>query len=424
MNTITPILNPLTLPNGAVLKNRLLMAPMTTCTGFYDGTVTSELVEYYRDRAGSIGTVIVECCFIDPKGPAFPGAIAIDSDNKISGLSKIADAIKSKGSKAILQIYHGGRMVEPELIGGRTPVAPSAIAAPREGATTPQALTAEEVEVMITKFGDAVNRAIKAGFDGVEIHGANTYLIQQFYSPNSNQRDDKWGGSRDNRARFPLEVLEITHKMAQRFAAPSFIIGYRFSPEELEVPGIRWDDTLYLLEKLAARGLDYVHFSVGQLLRPSIVDREDPTPLITKYLAQRSETLAKVPVIGVGGVVNKADAESALEHGFDLVAVGKACIAYPDWADRIIKNDHLELFIDSTQREALNIPEPLWRFSLVDAMIRDVSTGGRKYKAGVYQEKVEAEALKLRINVVLDTDRIRYHPGAGRHAGRRFHHHL
>lgn len=406
MNTITPILNPLTLPNGAVLKNRLLMAPMTTCTGFYDGTVTSELIEYYRDRAGSIGTVIVECCFIDSKGPAFPGAIAIDSDNKISGLSKIADAIKSKGSKAILQIYHGGRMVEPELIGGRTPVAPSAIAAPREGTTTPQALTAEEVEVMITKFGDAVNRAIKAGFDGVEIHGANTYLIQQFYSPNSSQRDDKWGGSRDNRARFPLEVLEITHKMAQRFAAPSFIIGYRFSPEELEVPGIRWDDTLYLLEKLAARGLDYVHFSVGQLLRPSIVDREDPTPLITKYLAQRSETLAKVPVIGVGGVVNKADAETALEHGFDLVAVGKACIAYPDWVDRIIKNDHLELFIDSTQREALNIPEPLWRFSLVDAMIRDVSTGGRKYKAGVYQEKVEAEALKLRINVVLDTDRI------------------
>lgn len=406
MNTLTPILNPLTLPNGAVLKNRLVMAPMTTCTGFYDGTVTSELVEYYRCRAGSIGTVIVECCFIDTKGPAFPGAIGIDSDNKIPGLKRIADAIKSEGSLAILQIYHGGRMVEPELIGGKKPVAPSAIAAPREGATTPQALTAEEVDVMITKFGDAVNRAIKAGFDGVEIHGANTYLIQQFYSPNSNQRDDKWGGSRDNRARFPLEVLDITHKMADRFAHKGFIIGYRFSPEELEVPGIRFDDTMYLLEKLAARGLDYVHFSVGQLLRPSIVDTSDPTPLITKFRAMRSETLAKVPVIGVGGVLNKADAESALEHGFDLVAVGKACIAYPNWADRIINNEQLELYIDSTQREALNIPEPLWRFSLVDAMIRDVSDSGRKYKAGVYQEKVEAEALKLKINVTLDTDRI------------------
>jgi len=406
MNKLTPVLNPLILPNGAVLKNRLLMAPMTTCTGFYDGTVTSELVEYYRDRAGSIGTIIVECCFIDRMGPAFPGAIAIDSDNKIPGLKKIADAIKSKGSKAVLQIYHGGRMVEPELIGGRTPVAPSALAAPREGATTPKELSGEEVEVMITKFGDAVNRAIKAGFDGVEIHGANTYLIQQFYSPNSNQRTDKWGGDREKRTTFPMEVLEITHKMADRFADDHFIIGYRFSPEELEVPGIRFDDTMYLLEKLAARGLDYVHFSVGQLLRPSIVDTTDPTPLITKFRAMRSETLAKVPVIGVGGVVNKADAEKALEYGFDLVAVGKACIAYPDWADRIINNDHLELFIDSNKREELNIPEPLWRFSLVDAMIRDTSTTGRKYKAGVYQEKVEAEALKLKISVTLDTDRI------------------
>jgi len=406
MNTLTPLLNPLTLPKGAVLKNRLVMAPMTTCTGYYDGGVTSDLVEYYRVRAGTLGTVIVECAFIDNRGPAFPGAIAIDSDNKIPGLARIAQAIKSQGSKAILQIYHGGRMVEPALIGGKTPVAPSAIAAPREGATTPQALSADEVETMIKKFGDAVNRAIKAGFDGVEIHGANTYLIQQFYSPNSNQRTDKWGGSRENRARFPLEVLEITHQMADRFAAADFIIGYRFSPEEIEIPGIRWDDTLWLLEALAARGLDYVHFSVGQLLRPSIVDTSDPTPLIAKYSAQRSARLAKVPVIGVGGVVNKADAELALESGFDLVAVGKACIAYPDWADRIISNEHLDLYIDSSRREALTIPEPLWRFSLVDAMIRDVSDGHRKYKAGVYQAKVEAEALKLKINVTLDTDRI------------------
>lgn len=406
MSMLTPILNPLTLPNGAVLKNRLVMAPMTTCTGFYDGTVTSELVEYYRVRAGSIGTVIVECCYIDNRGPAFPGAIAIDSDNKIHGLAKIAHAIKSQGSKAILQIYHGGRMVEPALIGGKTPVAPSAIAAPREGATTPQALTAEDVETMITKFGDAVNRAIKAGFDGVEIHGANTYLIQQFFSPNSNQRTDQWGGDRDQRARFPLAVLDITHQMAERFASPSFIIGYRFSPEEIEVPGIRFDDTIYLLDKLAERGLDYVHFSVGSLLRPSIVDTQDPTPLIKKFLAMRSARLAKIPVIGVGGVVNKSDAEMALESGYDLVAVGKACIAYPDWTDRIIKNDPLELYIDSNKREALTIPEPLWRFSLVDAMIREVGATGRKYKAGVYQEKVEEEALKLKINVTLDTDRI------------------
>jgi len=400
------ILSPFTLPNGVELKNRLLMAPMTTCTGYYDGTVTSELVEYYRVRAGSIGTIIVECCFVDDLGLAFPGAIGIDNDEKIAGLAKIAEAIKAEGSKAILQIYHGGRMVEPKLIGGRTPIAPSAIAAPRDGAATPVAMTTAEVEAMVVKFGEAVRRAIQAGFDGVEIHGANTYLIQQFFSPNSNQRDDEWGGSRDNRAKFPLAVLDITHKMARQYADDAFIIGYRFSPEELEVPGIRFDDTMFLLEKLAARGVDYLHFSVGAALRPSINDTSDPTPLIDKYCAMRSDVLAQVPVMGVGGVVNAAEAEQGLDHGYDLIAVGRACIAYPDWAARIAKGENLDLFIDSTQREALNIPEPLWRFSLVEAMIRDMSMGEAKFKPGLFVETVQDDTSEMVINVSLETDRI------------------
>lgn len=406
MNSHDQLLSPFTLPNGTQLKNRILMAPMTTCTGYFDGSVTSELVEYYRERAGSIGTIIVECAFVDDKGLAFPGALGIDSDDKIAGLRKIAQAIQAKGSKAVLQIYHGGRMVEPSLIGGRTPVGPSAIAAPRDGAATPSALTTQEVEEMVGKFGEAVRRAIKAGFDGVEIHGANTYLIQQFFSPNSNQRDDEWGGSREKRARFPLAVLEATHKMVRQYADPSFIIGYRFSPEEIEVPGIRFDDTLYLLEQLVELGLHYLHFSMGYTLRPSIVDTNDATPLIKKYVAMRSEKLAQVPIMGVGGVVNSTDAEEAIEHGYDLVAVGKACIAYPDWTDRISRGETLELFIDSTQREALTIPEPLWRFSLVDAMIRDMSMPTGKFKSGVFQEKVQDEANELLINVSLETDRI------------------
>jgi len=400
------ILSPFTLPNGTELKNRLLMAPMTTCTGYYDGTVSNELVEYYRARAGSIGTIIVECCFVDDLGLAFPGALGIDNDEKIAGLAKIAAAIQGEGSKAILQIYHGGRMVEPKLIGGRTPIAPSALAAPREGAATPVAMTTAEVEAMVGKFGDAVRRAIQAGFDGVEIHGANTYLIQQFFSPNSNQRDDEWGGSRDNRARFPLAVLDITHKMVRQYADDAFIIGYRFSPEELEVPGIRFDDTLFLLEKLAARGVDYLHFSLGASLRSSIVDTDCPTPLIEKYCAMRSATLAQVPIMGVGGIVNAADAEQGLDHGYDLIAVGRACIAYPDWTDRIARGEELELFIDSTQREALQIPEPLWRFSLVEAMIRDMSMGASKFKPGLFVETVQDDTNELVINVSLETDRI------------------
>lgn len=402
-NTFKPFI----LPNGVELKNRIMMAPMTTCSGFHEGSVTHDLIEYYQVRAGDIGTIIVECGFVDDKGLAFPGAIGLDSDDKIEGLAKIAEAIKSKGSKAIIQVYHGGRMVEPKLIGGQLPVGPSAIAAPRPGAATPIELTNDEVEHMIDKFGQAVRRAIQAGFDGVEIHGANTYLIQQFYSPNSNQRNDKWGGSRDNRTRFPLAILDITHSMVKQYANSNFIIGYRFSPEELEVPGIRFDDTMYLLEKLAEKGLDYIHFSMGAILRPSIVDTQDPTPLIRKYVAMRSETLAKIPVVGVGNVVNQTDIDAALENGYDLVAVGRACIAYPDWVSRIEKGEKLELVINSDKREALKIPEPLWHFSLVESLIRDVNLSVKKFKPGDYQEKVNDESYEFVINVELAKDFIK-----------------
>ncbi|WP_085247914.1 flavocytochrome c [Gilliamella mensalis] len=401
------IFKPLTLPNGIRLKNRIMMAPMTTCSGFYDGSVTHDLIEYYRVRSGEIGTIIVECGFVDNKGLAFPGAIGLDSDEKIEGLAKIAKIIKEQGSTAIIQVYHGGRMVEPKLIGGQSPVGPSAIAAPRPNAPTPIELTAAEVDDMIDKFGQAVRRAIQAGFDGIEIHGANTYLIQQFYSPNSNQRNDKWGGSRDNRTRFPLAVLDITHNMVKQYATSEFIVGYRFSPEELEVPGIRFDDTMYLLEKLAEKGLDYFHFSMGATLRPSIVDTQDPTPLINKYVAMRSETLAKIPVVGVGNVINKNDVDNAIDNGYDLVAVGRACIAYPDWISRIKKGEKLELFINSDKREELNIPEPLWRFSLVESLIRDVNLNVKKFQPGNYQETVNDESYEFLINVELGKDFIK-----------------
>ena len=120
----------------------------------------------------------------------------------------------------------------------------------------------------------------------------------------------------------------------------------------------------------------------------------------------RSDTLAQVPVMGVGGVVNAADAEQGLDHGYDLIAVGRACIAYPDWASRIAAGEELELFIDSTQREALHIPEPLWRFSLVEAMIRDMSMGDAKFKPGMFVETVHDDANELVINVSLENDHI------------------
>ena len=125
-------------------------------------------------------------------------------------------------------------------------------------------LTSIEIDEIITAFGEATRRAIEAGFDGIEIHGANTYLIQQFYSPFTNSRTDKWGGSRENRMRFPLAVLKACQEAIKKYANRPFILGYRFSPEEPSTPGLTMADTFYLVDVLAECGLDYLHVSLGE----------------------------------------------------------------------------------------------------------------------------------------------------------------
>lgn len=194
--------------SGVKLHNRIVMAPMTIQSAFFDGGVTQEMINYYAARSGDAGAIIVESAFVENYGRAFPGALGIDTDSKIAGLTKLADAIKAKGSKAILQIYHAGRMANPEFNGGHQPISASPVAALRDNAETPLEMTKEQIEEMIERFGDAVNRAILAGFDGVEIHGANTYLIQQFFSPHSNRRNDKWGGNIERRTSFHWLYLQ------------------------------------------------------------------------------------------------------------------------------------------------------------------------------------------------------------------------
>lgn len=356
------LLSPITLPSGQALKNRILMAPMTTQSAYFDGSMTEELMAYYAERSGNAAAIIVESAFVEDKGRGFFGALGIDHDDKIEGLSRLAKAIKNKGSKAYIQIYHAGRMAWPEMNGGATPISASAVAALRPNAPVPTEMTHQAILEMIDAFKEAVRRAIKAGFDGVELHGANTYLLQQFFSPHSNRRQDAWGGSREKRAKFPLEVLKAAHHVVAEEGAQNFVIGYRFSPEELEEPGIRFEDSMYLLNTLAEEGLDYVHFSMGDYLRTSIVDSNDLEPTIAKYHKLRSEALATIPVIGVGGVLQKADAEQALEAGYDMLAVAKGFLVQNDWAQSIMEGKEVPTFADINDREKLVIPTPLWKF--------------------------------------------------------------
>ncbi|CAM2858162.1 flavocytochrome c [Vibrio rarus] len=351
------------------LKSRIVMAPMTIQSAFFDGGVTQEMIDYYAARSGEAGAVIVESAFVENYGRAFPGALGINSDKHIAGLTKLATAIKEKGSKAILQIYHAGRMANGEFNGGHQPISASAVAALRDNAETPLAMSEEQIEAMIDNFAQAVNRAIVAGFDGVEIHGANTYLIQQFFSPHSNRRTDKWGGDREKRSAFPLAVLEQAKAVVASHQLSDFIIGYRFSPEEIEQPGIRFEDSMFLLDKLAKCGLDYFHFSMGNYMRNSIVNPEDTTPLIHQYHALKSENVAKIPVIGVGGIAQHSDALDALTQGYDMVSVGKGFLVDPQWAQKALAAETCAEVADLGQQQQLVIPAPLW--DIMDYMIVD-----------------------------------------------------
>ncbi|PXZ07913.1 flavocytochrome c [Gilliamella apicola] len=364
----------LPLRSGAIFKNRIIMAPMTIESAFYDGSVTNEMIDYYALRAGDAAAIVVESAFVENFGRAFPGALGINDDQKIEGLTKLATAIKSKGSKAILQIYHAGRMANPEYNGGHIPISASPIAALRDNAVIPLEMTKEAIEKMIENFSLAVKRAINAGFDGIEIHGANTYLIQQFFSPHSNRRHDCWGGNLEKRTTFALAILSQAHQVVQQLGKKEFIIGYRFSPEEIEEPGIRFSDSLYLLDKLAHKGIDYVHFSMNDWARTSIVDIEDNEPLISKYCQLRSAELAKVPVIGVGKILQVTDAEQALTSGYDIVSIGKGYLVEPFWASKAKNREQCATFAEINQRDNLKIPEPLWKtmgYMIVDKQLEE-----------------------------------------------------
>ena len=183
-------------------------------------------------------------------GKGFEGELAITDDRYLPGLTKMASAMKQNGTKAILQIFHAGRMSNSKILRGERPVSASSVAAERPNAEVPRELTGDEIDQIITDFGEATRRAIQAGFDGVELHGANTYLLQQFFSPHSNRRTDKWGGDVDGRMSFALAVIKRCHEVIKQYADRPFILGYRLSPEEIETPGIRLADTLHLVDVL------------------------------------------------------------------------------------------------------------------------------------------------------------------------------
>lgn len=251
-------------------------------------------------------------------------------------------------------------MSNSTILRGKKSVSASAVAAPRPSSETPRALESDEVDQLVEDFGEATRRAILAGFDGIEIHGANTYLIQQFFSPHSNRRTDKWGGSLENRMRLPLAVVDKVAETIKKYADRPFLFGYRISPEEIEEPGIRFSDALALIDELVKRPLDYLHVSMGTVFRTSLNNKEDKTPL-NEEIKQR---IGDLPLIGVGDVQTPSEAEDGVDNGLDFVAIGRESIREPKWVQKVEADDEESIRYDLslTDLDELGIQPPYWDF--------------------------------------------------------------
>lgn len=355
------LFEPFTFKSGVTMDNRIMMAPMTTNSAFENGMVTTDEHIYYKRRTAGLGAVITSCAQVREDGK-FAGSLSAASDRHIESLTKLADTIKSTGTKAILQIFHVGRMGTSSALRGLQPVSASAVAAVREGSETPRTLPDEEVQDIIESFGEATRRAIQAGFDGIEIHGANTYLIQQFFSPHSNRRDDHWGGTLEKRMNFPLAVVDSVKAAIETHASKPFVLGYRISPEEIEQPGITLDDSLALLMKLKDQGLDYIHVSLGDVMQGSIRNQENVTPIL-KVITEKIGV--DIPIIGVGQIITPDDAVAAIEEfNLPLIAIGRELITEPDWINKVKtgKENTIRTEIRSEDKEDLAFPDAMWEY--------------------------------------------------------------
>ncbi|OBW90816.1 NADH-dependent flavin oxidoreductase [Gallibacterium salpingitidis] len=351
---------PFTFKRKVTIKNKIIMAPMATNMSYFDGIPTKDELEYFSLHSGEVGAVITGATCVQENGKAWPGGLAATSDQHIVGLSKIASAIHKTGTKAILQLFHAGRITKAATIGGEQIVSAGNIPSSIDGAEIPRELTGTEVKKVITAFQKAVIRAIKAGFDGVELHGANNYLIQQFYSPHSNRRQDEWGGNREKRFTFINQLVDAVIQTVETHKPEGFIVGYRFSPEENENPGIGLEDTLYLVDQLANKSLDYLHISLLDYKKMSR-DKNYQTKTILEYI--HAEIRGRVPLIGIGNIQTEQHITEVLKHS-ELVAVGRALLIDPHWAAKIL--NHQEELIDRTlseyEKEEKIVSNGTWKF--------------------------------------------------------------
>ena len=296
-----------------------------------DGFVTADLVSLYEALAtGGSGLIVTGCALVHPSGRLLPRMLSVHSDRYIDGLARLAERVHAKGGKIALQIVHGGRQSLPLYLGGALPMAPSAVYDPSSD-VTPRAMTTDDIWRIIDAFAGAADRARKAGFDAVQIHGAHGYLVSDFISSHTNRRQDYWGGDEERRFHFPEELLE-----AIRAEVGGFPVMMKINCDDL-LPGERGlkpEGAANIAVRLENTGLDAIEISGGmrestvRTIRPSILNESEEA-----YFRQAGALFKKrlrIPVILTGGMRSRRVMEDVLKNGeADMIGMSRPLIREP-----------------------------------------------------------------------------------------------
>lgn len=353
---VNKILENYELPSGLNLKNRVVMAPMSTLSAMESGRVSDEELDFYRVRSEGPGLIITGSTNVSYNGKAYQYSNSVINDAMVPCLRKLSEVLKSHGSKAILQIYHGGAMVPSRLINGQRPIAVSALESENISMDNPKEMTSNEIDQIISDFSDATRRAMKAGFDGVEINCASPYLIEQFLSPYHNRRQDQWGGCSINRMLFPLRVIKACIKVGGNSERP-FAIGVRLSIPSEQSQSISVKDTLKFIELLSNEPIDYIHFSYRKAMDTiELLGKELSVPEAIKSILKN-----QIPIIACGSIQSLSEANTVLES-VPLFSMGRELVIEPEWTKKVIaeKPEEIKKTISSKDRKASKIPRRLW----------------------------------------------------------------
>lgn len=306
------------------LKNRLTMAPLFLGYANPDGTINQLLIDHYKQMASSgAAMIVVENVTVDPSGSGSPFTLRADDDRFIAGLATLAETIKTQGALAFAQINHAGRFAfEPQRM------APSAF---KTGEVTPWAMTPEDMDKVARAFADAAQRIKAAGFDGLEIHGGTGYLLVQFLSPRTNLRTDEYGGSLENRMRFPLRVVDaVIHAVSHAYP-----VGYRFLADEWQADGLHVVDTAPYAQALERRGIAYLSVMAGTydaFTRRDYNAAEKQEGFMAHFAGEIKAQAPGTPIIAAGRIQTPATAATLIEQGTtDLIGLARVLLADPLW---------------------------------------------------------------------------------------------